>query len=76
MQACPDQAELRAGPWPSYRTWTWAYRMLGACFSLGLTPVDTWSFRLTSVPEPTSLWLVASGLLGLFVYGSRRPSSG
>lgn len=45
-------------------------------FSLGLTPVDTWSFQLTSVPEPSSLWLVASGLLGLFVYGSRRPSSG
>jgi hypothetical protein len=43
-------------------------------FSLGLTPVDTWSFQLTSVPEPSSLGLVASGLLGLFVYGRRRPS--
>ncbi len=45
-------------------------------FSLGLTPVDTWSFQLTSVPEPTSLLMVATGLLGLFAFGTRRRSGG
>jgi hypothetical protein len=38
MQACPDQADLRSEAWPSYRTWTWATELLGACFSLGLRP--------------------------------------
>lgn len=45
-------------------------------FSLGLTPVDTWSFQLTSVPEPTSLLMVATGLLGLFALGSRQRAGG
>jgi hypothetical protein len=40
IQSCPDAAEQRSGPWPSFRTWHWARDLLGACLALGHSFTD------------------------------------
>ena len=37
LQALPNEAALRAGAWPSYRSWTMAIELLAACLSIGET---------------------------------------
>jgi hypothetical protein len=35
LQAMPAEASLKSGPWPSYRTWTMAMRLVAASLALG-----------------------------------------
>jgi hypothetical protein len=44
-------------------------------FSLGQTEIGRWSFQLAAIPEPGTALLLGVGLLGLSIFGGRRPNA-